>query len=154
MKWPTFLTFPRKPDFLIDHADGTPYMRRYYVIPRNRFFNIYLHNIVSSDDARALHDHPSDNLSILFRGTYIEHFQDKLSLRMAPSFVFRKAETPHRLMLLPDPINPEKELGTWSLFITTNRRRTWGFWCPNGWRPWYDFVAKTENGNAKGKGCD
>ena len=43
----------RPPNFVIgDPAD--PYLRRWYVIPRNPLFNIYLHQILRSDDDRAL----------------------------------------------------------------------------------------------------
>src|ERR1700761_649655 len=62
----------RRPDVLIGKA-GDTYMRRWWVIPRNRFFNIYLHNFLRSDDDRALHDHPWVNMSILLWGRYIEH---------------------------------------------------------------------------------
>ena len=72
MNWPIFLTVPRAPDFVIGPA-GDPYMRRWWVIPRNKWFNIYLHNIMRSDDDRALHDHPWTNVSVLLRGSYLEH---------------------------------------------------------------------------------
>src|ERR1700710_2371105 len=62
----------RKPDVLIGKQDDT-YMRRWWVIPRNRWFNIYLHHFLRSDDDRALHDHPWCNLSILLSGSYLEH---------------------------------------------------------------------------------
>lgn len=34
-----------------------PYLLRWFIIPRNRFFNIYLHKFLRSDDDRALLDH-------------------------------------------------------------------------------------------------
>lgn len=62
------------PDFIVgkDHPEG-PYMLRWYVIPRNRWFNIYLHLFLRSDEDEALHDHPWMNCSMLLRGSYIEH---------------------------------------------------------------------------------
>src|SRR5258708_303359 len=66
------ITFSRKPDVLIGKQDDT-YMERWWVIPRNRFFNIYLHHFLRSDDDRALHDHPWLNASILLQGKYTEH---------------------------------------------------------------------------------
>jgi hypothetical protein len=62
----------RKPDFIIGGADE-PYMLRWWVIPRNRFFNIYLHHFLRSDEDRALHDHPWLNCSWLLDGRYTEH---------------------------------------------------------------------------------
>ena len=35
----------RKPDFVIGGHDD-PYMLRWWIIPRNRFFNIYLHKFL------------------------------------------------------------------------------------------------------------
>ena len=154
MKLPTFLTFPRKPDFIISRVDGTPYKLRWYLIPRNKLLNIYLHNIIGSDDERALHDHRSHNISILLKGSYIEHFKDNKIVRNAICVVFRKGETPHRLQLFKDPFNWGKELPTWSIFIKLKDYRDWGFWCPQGWRHWEEFVSKTEDGNTVGKGCD
>ena len=47
----------RPADFVIGGAER-PYLRRWWVIPRNRLFNVYLHQFLRSDDDRALHDHP------------------------------------------------------------------------------------------------
>lgn len=59
----------RAPDFII----GDDYLRRWWVVPRNRQFNVYLHEILHNDDDRALHDHPWDNVSFVIDGGYIEH---------------------------------------------------------------------------------
>jgi hypothetical protein len=59
----------RKPDFVI----GADYLRRWWVIPRNRWFNIYLHRIRHDDDDRALHDHPWANITLVLKGAYVEH---------------------------------------------------------------------------------
>lgn len=62
----------RPPDFVVGKPDD-PYLLRWWVIPRNRWFNIYLHVFMRSDDAEALHDHPWWNISFLLDGTYTEH---------------------------------------------------------------------------------
>ena len=59
----------RAPDFQIG-GSVNPYCNRWWVIPRNRWFNIYLHEFVRDDDDRALHDHPWWNISIVLRGGY------------------------------------------------------------------------------------
>ena len=135
--------FRRPPDFIIGKP-GSPYMRRWYVIPRNRWFNIYLHNIVRSDDNRALHDHPWWNLSILLKGSYREVTPDGTFVRGAGSMVFRRATAAHRL---------EVDGPTWSLFITGRKVREWGFYCPQGWKIWTSFVDMTNTGSV-GPGCD
>lgn len=62
--------FGRKPDVVIG---ATQYMDRWYIIPRNRLFNVYLHRLRHDDDPRALHDHPWWNVSIVLKGGYWEY---------------------------------------------------------------------------------
>ena len=153
--------FKRQPDFIIGEADN-PYMLRWWVIPRNRFFNIYLHKILRSDDDRALHDHPWWNVSFLLKGGYLEvmpyfsgirghisadlPYGQRRKIRRRFSFVFRRAEAAHRRELI-------EAAPCWSLFITGPKIREWGFYCPKRWRHWKDFVAITPGGNEIGKGC-
>lgn len=140
----------REPNFYIGGKE-TPYMKRWWVIPRNRFFNIYLHHILRDDEDRALHDHPWVNLSIVLRGCYYEVTpSDGGLLRKEGSFVLRRATAAHRLFL---PHWQKKNIGTWSLFITGPVVREWGFHCPQGWRHWRDFVDGRDAGSI-GKGCD
>ena len=61
---------------MLDGIDGGPkreYLWRWHVIPRNRWFNIYLHKFAHGDDDRALHDHPWRSWSLLLDGRYREH---------------------------------------------------------------------------------
>lgn len=117
----------RQPDLILPGGKGEPdYMRRWWLWPRNRFFNAYLHKLGSSDDARAYHDHPWFNVSIILKGSYREHFHDGTSkVRRAGHIVFRSALTLHRLEII-EPVL--------SLFITGPRVREWGFLTPDdGW---------------------
>ncbi|WP_428485976.1 hypothetical protein [Rhodopila sp.] len=139
----------RPPDVMIGGPD-TPYLRRWWIIPRNRWCNLYLHHFLRSDDDRALHDHPWASLSILLRGRYREHLvtgPGKLTVRLRRPFrpILRRAVTAHRVALIDDqPV--------WTLFITGPRRREWGFLCPNGWRHWKAFTDPADPG-AIGPGC-
>lgn len=72
MAWWKRVEKSRPPDFIIG-GSNRPYMLRWWLIRRNRFFNIYLHKFLRSDDDRALHDHPWLNMSYLLDGEYIEH---------------------------------------------------------------------------------
>lgn len=155
----------RPPDFIIGGADK-PYMLRWWIIPRNRLFNIYLHKILRDDDDRALHDHPWWNVSILLRGHYVEVRPDASKaatpytrvadlpvtrrLRGPGSIVFRRASTAHRLEL---PVVNGGASFCWSLFITGPIVRTWGFHCKWGWRNWKEFVSERDVG-ATGRGCE
>jgi hypothetical protein len=62
----------RPPDFVIGGTER-PYLRRWFVIPRNPIFNIYLHQFLRSDDDRALHDHPWWFVSMMLVGKYREY---------------------------------------------------------------------------------
>lgn len=135
------IRFPRRPpDFII----GTNYLSRWWVIPRNRFFNVYLHKITGNDDDRALHDHPWLNCSILLRGSYREITPRGSFIRRAGSIVLRRAKAAHRLEVVNGPV--------WTLFITGPAIRVWGFHCPHGWVPWRDFVDDLDTGKI-GSGC-
>lgn len=143
------LVAARAPDFLIG-GDVNPYMRRWWVIPRNRIFNIYLHHFLRSDDDRALHDHPWWNVSLILTGGYSEHTiaAGGVSHRVryeAGNLRFRHARFAHRV---------ELDTGAaWTLFITGPVLREWGFHCPHGWRHWKEFVDQRDSGQV-GRGCE
>ncbi|HXG70575.1 MAG TPA: hypothetical protein VNJ04_08195 [Gemmatimonadaceae bacterium] len=143
------MTFVRRPDFVIGGSE--PYLKRWWVIPRNRRFNVYLHEILRDDDDRALHDHPWWNVSVILRGGYVEVMPDGRRTRRVGQVVFRRAEAAHRLVLTRDVSG--RAVPCWSLFITGPRVRDWGFWCPKGWRPWREFVNTRDHGSV-GRGCD
>jgi len=134
----------RPPDFIIgDPAD--PYLLRWWLIPRNRWFNVYLHHFLRSDDDRALHDHPWWNVSILLKGIYREHTPNGCAWRISPAIKFRWARSAHRIELTDGPC--------WTLFLTGPRIREWGFLCPHGWRHWREFTSPINKGEV-GRGCE
>lgn len=147
--WFWKLAASRPPDFVIGGKDN-PYMRRWWVIPRNRFFNVYLHQFLRSDDDRALHDHPWINCSYLLLGEYTEwtiagggvHHK---RVAKQGSIKFRRSRFAHRI---------ELHAGScWSLFITGPVVREWGFHCPAGWRSWKIFTSERDKGKI-GQGCE
>lgn len=171
-----------KPHFIIGPLDN-PYLWRWHLLPRNRWFNVYLHKVLRDDDDRALHDHPYDNISIVLKGGYVEVLLQKpwtadwahltihgnrlhptvardaqpphRRVRRRPgSIVFRRAYQPHRLELpMKGDVMNWHKQPSWSLFITFRRTREWGFWCARGWVPQQEYVSKTEHGNEIGVGC-
>jgi hypothetical protein len=141
----------RSPDFVIGGVDN-PYLLRWFIIPRNPIFNIYLHCFLRSDDDRALHDHPWSNLSILLRGRYVEHTIRAGGIharteRVAGDWKLRLlGSSAHRIELVDG--------ACWTLFVTGPRYRAWGFHCvESGWIHWKKFTAQDDRGNV-GKGCD
>lgn len=116
-----------KPHLVVRYSDGRPYLRRWYLLPRNRRFNAYLHHIMLSDESTDLHDHPWDSVSILFAGemkeVYAARFPKWRKVRDIPKWKpqFRTANTGHRLIL-------DEGKSAWTLFLTGSKKRDWGFW--------------------------
>lgn len=130
----------RPPNIVI----GENYLSRWYILPRNRFFNIYLHKFTGSDDDRALHCHPWFSVSVLLKGEFLEH--NFKGIRHIPWLfpVFRTAKFAHRLEVVKGPV--------WTLFITGPKVREWGFHCEKGWVHWSKFTSA--DGKNIGKGCE
>ncbi len=148
-----------KPHFIIGGLDN-PYMYRWYLVPRNRLFNLYLHKFLRDDDDRALHDHPWWFYSIMIRGGYNEVVPAAIGEyctpdgntvieRTAPSIAFRPATHRHRVVLHRDSSGAMKP--AWTLILTGRVVRLWGFWCPSGFISWKDFTDAS--GGSVGKGC-
>lgn len=149
----------RPPDLVINGST-----ERWRLYPKNNWRNLYIHRWVNDDVDRVLHDHEPDNLSMVLFGSFDEHFHKKPLQVIAESdgwrrydtyavrrtegdVVFRLAGTPHKYTL-PDggPVV--------TLFFQGPRRRHWGFWCPDGWRPWEQYIDMSKGyGDRSGQGC-
>lgn len=115
----------RHPDFYVPD-----YLHRWYLIPRNKWFNVYLHQFVGDDDDRASHDHPWWSISFCLKGEMVEeieeHRENETWVSRTHRYIqrfrpyFRKAEHSHIMRL--------QSKTAWTLFITGPRRRDWGFW--------------------------
>lgn len=140
----------RPPDVVIGGHEH-PYLPRWYIIPRNRFLNIYLHQFLRSDDDRALHCHPWANLSVLLEGEYAEHtieqggVNQKRVVRAGEYRIRWTGRLAHRIEL--------HNGSCWTLFVTGPRYREWGFHCVQGWRHWKEFTAPQDRGQI-GRGCE
>jgi len=149
-----------RPDFVIGGAED-PYLRRWYLIPRNRFFNIYLHQFLRPDDDRALHDHSWCWASWMLFGSYFEHriLAGGIHSRRQHKegkWTFGLPSTAHRVELrtYEDYDGSRRHIVCWTLFLTGPRVRNWGFHCPvQGWVPWQKFTDPDDSGST-GKGCD
>jgi hypothetical protein len=154
----------RAPDFIIGGHER-PYLRRHWLIPRNRLLNVYVHEFLRSDDDRAHHDHPwLFNASYLLEGEYVEHTIRAGGVlvrthRKAGDWKFRWGKAPHRVELIGNEGDPPEvpfveAAPCWTVFITGPRVREWGFYCmERGFIPWKRFTAPDDKG-AIGKGCD
>ena len=136
-----------------DEVIGEHKMLRWMLLPRNRWFNVYLHKH-QGYDPRTPHDHPCDNISIRLRGelleftpykvqafrpgvtqvvgdrvVYFRHGECLEKARLLPRIRFRRAEDVHRLARTFGP-RP-----CWTLWIRFRNRRRWGYYELAGWRP-------------------
>jgi hypothetical protein len=162
----------RVPDLVVGADDPYgAYLRRWWLIPRNPIFNVYLHHFLRDDDDRALHDHPWPWASFLLRGSYIEHTiaAGGIHRRRRRNAGSIKLSTPwraHRVELLPalgvvhvvnlSDISRRWRIPCWTLFITGPRLRIWGFHCTErGWVDHRDFTqAAIGKPGERGAGCD
>lgn len=156
LRWMEKNVQSRGPDLYIGGQEN-PYLLRWYVIPRNRVFNVYFHIFLRSDFAEALHDHPwLFNASWLLAGDYKEHTPKGVFDRERGDMKFRWGKAPHRVELYRDGFDNRVELETVTLFITGPKVRTWGFYCPKGFKPWTDYLKDYHSAHEgfDNKGCD
>jgi hypothetical protein len=73
-RWPNWMRGSIEPDEII----GDHQMRRWWILPRNARFNVYLHRH-QGNDPRTPHDHPCDNVSIRLRGQLLEYTPDSIA---------------------------------------------------------------------------
>ena len=144
----------RPPDFTIGGA-ASPTMHRWWVLPRNDFFNVYLHLIVDDDADRELHDHRGLNLSFVLDGRhgYVELLPADPANPAGPtvrharprgSLTLRRATDPHRVVLYRDEDGDQEP--ALSLFVMVLPGQEWGFYCPQGWVPWQRYLARRDAG--------
>ena len=134
---------------VITRGDGKPYMERYQLF-KCRWFRIYLHHFISSDDL-CLHDHPLSFITFILKGSYIEEtFDGKIwnpigNVNLNQSFKRKKIKTfsihyrpatwTHRVVI---------DKPCWTLFIGFKYKRQWGFWTKFGWFP-YNIYSSSKH---------
>lgn len=182
MRWLARMLLPRmkdwakerKPDFEVHREEGgAVYLRRWWVVPRNNILNVYLHNMLLSDDD-ILHDHPYWSLSLVLTDGLVERYTRRpyltpegelIDLRARElweyavktrvvrqgDLVLRSGTFAHQLIV---------KQPAWTLFVTGPRFKEWGFWCPRGFVHWKKYVATNQDPSGvgsgtsgKGRGC-
>lgn len=122
------------------------YMIRHYVIPRNRFFNIYIHTFLRSD-RDDYHDHPWHFWTWIVRGGYTEYTPDKRTVRSEHnnSFIYRRATDLHKVILKRSYSLSERHLAPMTLCFTGPTIREWGFVKDDSWIDWKTYLGVPEN---------
>jgi hypothetical protein len=146
-----------------DEIIGEHEMLRWMLLPRNRWFNVYLHKH-QGDDPREPHDHPVDNISIRIRGGLVEFTPADVHRSRAcatidgvegpihaicngdvcvwfgplgdPYGVYRPLpRVRFRRAEQPHRLELLNDRPAWTLWIRFRNRRRWGYYEPSGWRP-------------------
>lgn len=119
------------------------YMQRWFIIPRNRFFNIYFHRFFGSD-APTPHDHPWISFGLILDGEYLEHTPEGDFKRSKGEWTVRMPSSLHWI---------EIDKPVYTLFITGPRVRRWGFQCKERWVDFREYIdARGDNRLASGCG--
>lgn len=142
--WTYSIMDSRPPDANIGDSHGPDYLHRWFVIPKNPFCGVYIHKIMRSDKD-VPHDHPWASQSIMLEGSYVESTPVGDFVRKAGDVWMRSATDAHRL-IVPD--------GGYAITLFTfgPKEREWGFACPSGWVPWWEFCDPKDKGQV-GRGC-
>jgi len=153
----------REPDEIIPNLHNQPHIKRWYLVRRHEPMagfdpealrplndprlgepeNVYIHRFLESDEDRALHDHPWSWISHILWGSYLEHTPADPKTPNGVTVATRRrageatirldGSWPHRIELEANqPL---------TLFITGDKKRNWGFWCPQGWRHHEEFAV-------------
>ena len=110
---------------VLKHGDK-PYLYRWTFIAFG--FSIRIHHWIGQDVGPHLHDHASDFISFLFRGSYTNHTPHGSRHIKAPFIWYSKATDKHRLEIGPK--------GAWTVLFCGQPYRKWGFWVNDHlWRP-------------------
>ncbi len=116
--------------------DGVPYLARYRLI-KTKWFSIYLHHILTSDQDRNMHDHPFNFTTFILWGGYLEHTPRGAEFHGRFETIRHKATDLHRLELEPG-------VTAWTLFMRGPTIRRWGFQTAEGWIDWQEYEALGE----------
>jgi hypothetical protein len=165
----------KTPYFHITNKDGTPYMYRWWITKPSAVrggWSARVHEIVSSDDDRALHDHPWDFYSIILKGSYFEVFKEFDSLEAATSWEWAhpdanlslryeretkrytlglqrvagdlNANTPGTFHRIRlEKDTKGREIPATTLFISGPRVNSWGFMVDGKKVPWREYLSDT-----------
>jgi hypothetical protein len=126
-----------------------------YTLFKCRWFSVYLHEFLRSDQDKCLHDHPWSFIAILLRDGYWEwvklspcpkclrrpEVDVAMRWRRPGSVLFRPAAFAHRIEIEP-------YTRPWSLVIVGRKIRPWGFYEPGGWVAWkpgYSPICEEES---------
>lgn len=131
-----------------------PYLTRWSLLGRRTEGDaaLYLHRFQRSDYEEP-HDHPWPFVSLILSGGYWE-------LTPAPGWkngagpLRRRWYGPGRVLVRPahwiHRVDIPDGREAWTLVLRGKKVRSWGFWCPAGFRPWRQHQSAMHR---TGSGC-
>ena len=129
----------RQPDEIITaNNEGSPYLHRWHLIPKNKLLNIYLHHFVGPDQ-RVMHDHPWISLAYMLEGVFLEVYRKKPDAWVDTRLI-EAGKWTYRSSVFQHFLRPEQVFPCWTIFITGPKIRKWGFITKDGWKHWKDVV--------------
>jgi hypothetical protein len=140
-------------------ADGRIYLDR-WGLSHPRIGGVLLHRMSAPDPGGDLHDHPWTFVTIVLWGGYTEQRVDTRTAPVRAEMADRRPDLHARgrtqrvhpfrprMMRLDEAhtITTLTRRTSWSLVINGPRRRTWGFYMPEGWVDYrtYDDTVRAE----------
>lgn len=144
----------KRPYVHIGGTNDSDYMRRWWLVPYNRFgISCRVHEILQSDDDRAYHDHPWWYITVVLRGGYweIRPKYDRSGIFVGDScrwigpgrVLFRRAKSWHRLEI------PNGQTA-FTLFICGRKAQDWGFLVnPKNKVAWWEYLPPRDPHTSK-----
>jgi hypothetical protein len=128
---------------VITSKEGQVHFRRYRLLA-TPWFNIYIHQILKSDEEAHMHDHPWAFYSFILKGGYKEVSSYEVdgwkevhtNYYLRHSLVHHKRNDAHKLTLMASCV--------WTLVLTYGKHETWGYQTEAGW---IDFQSYREQKN-------
>lgn len=129
-----------------------PYLDRLRLV-QTPYFGLFLHRIHMPDSDRDPHDHPWPFWSLILSGGYTERvWANGSKARRGFRNDAHSVERRHsRWSLHRMPVSRAHKILTvegrlWTLVLTGRRRRSWGFWTPEGPVNWKIYLDDPESG--------
>lgn len=137
--WPERILSRLFPLTTIRNCEGDVYLLRWKCLLLGKdgeTFRVYVHKFVSSDEDRALHDHPANFIVVpIWRGYWEYNRAGKRRVRPLLGMRFRLGSYAHRVELAEGK-------PAWSVFFRFRPWRTWGFWPAEGFIPFNQWWTK------------
>ena len=135
-------------DLLFPREDIGPgdYMKRWVVYRFKSGRCCYIQRFGHGDDARHMHDHPKDFLSIGLCGWYNERVCTAISdsgNSVPVAWLTRKWKAPWIRRFKAEHIHslPHIFCPTWTILFGGRNRRKWGFYTEEGWVHWREYAG-------------